>query len=86
MIFSLNKKGYPYIKTTPYKIIITGDPVVANEIIAHRLSKVLKLPVLMTERIKREKALTANNVFYEIEKLKDTENNGDFFILFMQQL
>ena len=35
----------------------------------------------MTEKIKRETDLTANNVFYEIEKLKDTENNGDFFIL-----
>ena len=81
MIFSLNKKGYPYIKTTPYKIMITGDPVIINEIIAHKLSKVLKLPLLMTEKIKRETSLTANNVFYEIEKLKDTENNGDFFIL-----
>ncbi len=81
MIFSLNKKGYPYIKTTPYKIIVTGDPVINNEVLAHRLSKVLKLPVLMTEKIKREQNLTANNVFYEIEKLKDNENNGDFFIL-----
>ncbi len=81
MIFNINKKGYPYIKTTPYKIIMTGDPIINNEIIALRLSKVLKLPLLMTEKIKRQMQLTSNNVFYEIEKLKDTENNGDFFIL-----
>lgn len=81
MFFSLNKKGYPYIKTTPYKIIITGDPVINNEVIALKLSNVLKLPLLITEQIKREKQLSANNVFLEIEKLKNNENNGDFFIL-----
>ena len=81
MVFSINKKGYPYIKTTPYKIIITGDPLVNNEIIAVKLSKVLKLPLLMTEQVKKESSLSVNNILHEINKLKETENNGEYFIL-----
>lgn len=81
MVFNINKKGYPYIKTTPYKIIITGNPLVNNELVAVKLSKVLKLPLLITEKVKKESNLSVNNILKEIDKLKETENNGEYFML-----
>ena len=81
MLFNLNKSGYPYIKTTPYKLVITGNPVINIELIATRLALVLKLPLLMTEQIKISNKLTAENVIDKISGLKETENNGEFFLL-----
>ena len=82
-LFSLNKKRKPFIKETFFNTLITGDPHINNELVSEKLSNVLKLPLIISEKLRLEKNLSADTVNEKINIYSNQEKKSGFFIFLL---
>lgn len=81
--FDVNKKGMPYIRQTMLKLLVTGNPLSEIELLAERLSVVLKLPLFVSEQFRIEESLEPDKIREHIEAKLKSENLPDFYIFLL---